>query len=98
MDEAGQVVAKGLRQIAESKVHSDFQYQNLKQQAGFSAERHYVDQQNVENIINRKSVRYQTASAGGKGNDQRIDVLDVEWEGKPSLDVKNKPLWSAHVK
>ncbi len=98
LDEAGQVVAKGLRQIAESKVHSDFQYQNLKQQAGFSAERHYVDQQNVENIINRKSVRYQTSNAVGMGNDQRIDVLAVDLDGNPILDVNHKPLWSAQVK
>ncbi len=38
LDDNGQVLQKGLKQVSESKVNPEFRYQNIKQQAGFSAE------------------------------------------------------------
>lgn len=74
-------VGKGLRDIADSKVHPDFTYQNMKQQAGFSAEVKYTANQNAENIIKGNSIRYRRANDVGLGNDQHNDVGEVGSDG-----------------
>jgi len=55
--EIGKVLRKGLKSISESKVNPDYHRQNIKQQAGFSAEVHKVASTNAENIISKKSER-----------------------------------------
>ena len=97
VDEAGNIISKGLRHISESKVNPDFEYQNLKQQAGFSAERHFVSKENAENIIKGRDIRYSRSNDVGLGNDQRIDVLAVDIDGNP-ITVNGQPLWSAQMK
>ena len=67
VDEAGNIISKGLRHISESKVNPDFEYQNLKQQAGFSAERHFVSKENAENIIKGRDIRYSRSNDVGLG-------------------------------
>lgn len=74
-------VAKGLRDIADSKVHPDFEYQNMKQQAGFSAEIKYTANKNAENMIKGKNARYRRANDVGLGNDQHNDVGEVGADG-----------------
>jgi hypothetical protein len=55
--ETGKVFAKGLKKISEHKVHPDYAEQNIKQQAGFSAEVAKTSRDNAENIINKSARR-----------------------------------------
>ena len=58
-NETGQTFAKGLADIAKHKVNADpeFAKQNIKQQAGFSAEVAATSRDNAEAIINSSEVR-----------------------------------------
>lgn len=58
-NETGQKFAKGLADIAKHKVNADpkFAAQNIKQQAGYSAEVAATSRDNAEAIINRSKVR-----------------------------------------
>lgn len=58
-NEKGQKFAKGLADIAKHKVNADPKYakQNIKQQAGYSAEVAITSRDNAESIINRVKVR-----------------------------------------
>ncbi len=96
-DNTGEILSKGFEQISQSKVNPDFKYQNLKQQAGFSAERHYVDKENAEKIIKGQDIRYSRSNDVGWGNDQRIDVLAIDIDGNPIMN-NGQPLWSAQIK
>jgi hypothetical protein len=89
-DNNGDLVRKGLKQVAESKVHPDYKYQNIKQQAGFSAEIHYVDKTNAENIINNNDNRIHRSNDIGRGNDPQFDILSVDDSGNPT--------WGAQMK
>ena len=86
----GKILRKGLKQVAESKVNEKFEYQNLKQQAGFSAEIHYVDKENAETIIQGGDRRIYRSNDLGRGNDPVYDVLSVDEQGNPS--------WGAQMK
>ncbi|MBP2242956.1 hypothetical protein J2Z40_003538 [Cytobacillus eiseniae] len=90
LDENGDVIRKGLKQVAESKVNPDFEYQNIKQQAGFSAEIHYVNKTNAENIINKSETSVHRSNDIGRGNDPQFDILSVDESGNPS--------WGAQMK
>ncbi|MED1643046.1 hypothetical protein P4U99_07565 [Brevibacillus agri] len=89
-DDNGEIVRKGLKQVAESKVHPDYEYSNIKQQAGFSAEIHYVDKTNAENIINKSDYRVHRSNDIGRGNDPQFDILSVDDSGNPT--------WGAQMK
>lgn len=56
-NETGQKLAKGLRDISQGKLNPDYAEQNLKQQAGYSAEVATTSRDNAEAIINRSKVR-----------------------------------------
>jgi len=90
VSETGDIVRKGLRQVADSKVNPDYRYQNIKQQSGFSAEIHYVDQENAERIINGDNSRIFRSNDIGRGNDPVFDVLSIDEQGNPS--------WGAQMK
>ncbi|MEH7525327.1 hypothetical protein V7149_18945 [Bacillus sp. JJ1503] len=90
VDESGNIVKKGLKHVSDSKVHPDFQYQNIKQQSGFSAEIHYTDHTNAENIINRNQTRVHRSNDIGRGNDPVFDILSVDDHGNPT--------WGAQMK
>lgn len=91
-------VAKGLRDIANSKVHPNFEYQNMKQQAGFAAEVKYTANQNAENIIKGKNVRYRRANDVGLGNDQHNDVGEVGADGNFIYNENGKVRGGAQIK
>ncbi|SHH39884.1 hypothetical protein [Clostridium grantii] len=93
----GDIIKKGLKQVAESKVNPNFEYQNLKQQAGFAAEINYVDKINADNIINRTNIRVSRSNDVGLGNHTQFDILAVDIEGNPILN-SDQPLWSAQMK
>lgn len=86
----GKIIKKGLKQVAESKVNSEYEYQNLKQQAGFSAEIHYVDKENAQSIIKGDNQRIARSNDLGRGNDPVYDVLSVDENGDPT--------WGAQMK
>ena len=80
----GTIIKKGLKQVSESKVNPDYKYANIKQQAGFSAEIHYVDKENADNIINRNRKTIYRSNDLGRGNDPVYDVLSVDEQGNPT--------------
>lgn len=86
----GEVLKKGLKQVAESKVNPSYRYQNIKQQAGFSAEIHYVNKENADSIIQRKHRKIYRSNDLGRGNDPVYDVLSVDEAGNPT--------WGAQMK
>lgn len=90
VDDQGNIVKKGLKQVSESKVNPNFEYQNLKQQAGFSAEIHYVDKTNAENIIKKKDTLVHRSNDIGRGNDPQFDILSIDESGNPN--------WGAQMK
>lgn len=92
-NETGQILKRGLRGIAQSKVNPQYQEQNIKQQAGFSAEVKTAAQENAQKIIQGKSSRITRTddlersqiTAGGAAiggtNDQLFDLVEVAQDG-----------------
>lgn len=70
---------KGLKDISKSKVHPDYAEQNIKQQAGFSAEVNKVSRDNAHSIIEGRSKRsIRTDDAPGFAhNDQQFDHVEL---------------------
>lgn len=71
-NETGQILQKSLKGIADSKVNPDYVSQNLRQQAGFSAEVLDTAHTNAENIINHDSTRAFRTDDLNAGNDSRF--------------------------
>lgn len=88
--EDGTVIQKGLKQVAESKINPDHPYRSIKQQAGFSAEIHYVNKENADSMIVGEEQRIYRSNDLGRGNDPQFDVLSVDSQGNPS--------WGAQMK
>ncbi len=90
-NETGQVLQKGLKEISNYKVNEQFEQNNLRQQAGFSAEIKKTTQTNAENIINKSDERIARAddiSINGKKqvNHEQFDHAKVYKNGNPILD------------
>lgn len=80
-NETGTVFAKGLKGIADGKLHPDYVEQNLKQQAGYSAEVAATSRDNAEAIIRRSGVRTSRSDDRpeyGKNHNvvDRVKILD----------------------
>ena len=67
-NENGEQLKKGLKQISESKLNPEYIKQNLKQQAGFSAENKYAARENARNIINKSEERIHNTDIKGSGS------------------------------
>jgi len=92
-NEAKKALAKGLKQISESKINPQTADQNIKQQAGFSAEVKTVARENAEKHIaggkapkstRTDDVAKQTTRSGqsvGGRNDQLFDIAEVDKNG-----------------
>ena len=76
---------RGLASIAESKVNPEFAEQNLKQQAGFSAEVKEVARQRAEEAVACKNPRtVRTDDIPGHVNDPYFDITcKVDAQGNP---------------
>jgi hypothetical protein len=77
--ETGQIFNRSLKKIAESKINPNFAAQNIKQQAGFSAEVLSTAQKNADSIIRKSSVRTtrsEDLAQYGK-NHPVVDQVDV---------------------
>jgi len=80
-NEAGVKFTRGLKSVSESKINPDFAENNIKQQAGFSAEIKSAARGNAENIINKKPVRILRTDDLGSVNDQIRDLVEVDQNG-----------------
>lgn len=80
-NEASKKLVKGLKQIAEEKVNPDYEYQNIHQQAGFSAEVKDVAKSNAEKIIKGDSDRKIRTDDIGKINDPLFDSVEIDVNG-----------------
>ena len=80
-NETGKILTKSLKDIAKSKVNPKFKDQNIKQQAGFSAENKYTARQNAENIINGKTNRTIRTDDLGRVNDPLFDHIEIDSKG-----------------
>ncbi len=79
--ETGKNLVKGLKQISEDKVNPDYKFQNIHQQAGFSAEVKDVAKTNAENIINGDRIRKIRTDDLGSVNDPLYDTVSIDADG-----------------
>ena len=80
-NEAEKTLVKGLKQIAEENVNPDYKYQNIHQQAGFSAEVKDVARSNAQKIINGDSTRKTRTDDLGSVNDPLYDTVLIDANG-----------------
>ena len=80
-NELGKNLVKGLKQISEEKVNPEYEYQNIHQQAGFSAEVKDVARENAEKIIKGDSTRKIRTDDLGSVNDPLYDTVTIDAEG-----------------
>lgn len=76
-----QTWVRGLADIANSKVNPDYEYQNIHQQAGFSAEVKTVVRQNAEACIQGDATRTMRTDDLGRVNDQLYDTVKLDENG-----------------
>lgn len=74
---------RSLDGISNSKVNLDYEYSNIKQQAGFSAELVKEARDNKEAILNGENTRTRNTDGIGKTNDQKYDHLKVDENNNP---------------
>ena len=79
--DAGERLTRGLKSISESRVNPDWVSNNLKQQAGYSAEVKYVADQNAQAIINGNDTRYIRTDDLGNVNDPLFDHVKLDSSG-----------------
>ena len=81
-NELGNKLSRGLKDIAKnSKVNPDYKNQNIRQQAGFSAEIKSVANDNAENIINKNPNRRIRTDDLGRVNDPLADTVMLDSKG-----------------
>lgn len=72
---------RSLKSISKQKVNPEYKSQNLKQQAGFSAEVKETANSNAESIINGKTSRKIRSDDLGKVNDPLYDHFELDASG-----------------
>lgn len=77
-NETGLKLKKSLQSISKEKVNPDYEYQNLKQQAGFSAEVKDTANTNAESIINTSQIRKIRTDDVGSVNDPLYDHVLID--------------------
>lgn len=80
-NEHGRVLTRSLKSVAKSKVNPKYAQQNLKQQAGFSAEIVETSRENAENIIQGKETRIIRTDDLGRVNDPLYDHVEIDSSG-----------------
>lgn len=93
-------LVKGLKDIAKSRVNPRYEYINLKQQAGFSAEQHFQDQYNARAILEGSKFRLtRTDHLGGNfRNHEQYDLIAVDVNGNPLVKDGNQFIYCAQMK
>lgn len=84
-NETGQHLKRSLKGISQSKVNPEYKEQNLKQQAGFSAETKEVARERAEQAISgKKPTVTRTDDIAGHVNDELFDITtEVDASGNP---------------
>lgn len=80
-NETGHKLAKGLKDISQSKINPEYRNQNIKQQAGFAAEVKSVARKNADNIIKGKPNRLIRTDDIGRVNDPLYDLVERAPDG-----------------
>ena len=80
-NETGNHLKKGLKDIASSKINPDYEYNNLHQQAGFSAEIKIRAKENANNIINNIKETTVRTDDIGMVNDEYCDLVTLDSSG-----------------
>ena len=80
-NEAGATLVKGLKQISKEKINPNYEFQNIHQQAGFSAEVKDVARSNAERIIERETTRKVRTDDLGRVNDPLYDTVSIDANG-----------------
>lgn len=83
--EKGQSLNRGLQGVTKSKINPEYSDQNIKQQAGYSAEIVKASNDNAENIISGNENRtYRTEDVPGYGSNNTIsDHVSLDGSGNP---------------
>lgn len=81
-NEIGKALVKGLKQVAEETVNPDYKFQNIHQQAGFSAEIKEVARSNAGHVIYGDSSRKIRTDDLGSVNDPIYDTVTVDANGE----------------
>lgn len=78
--ETGKVFDRSLKKVSEGKLNPDYVEQNLKQQAGFSAEISSVARKNSKAIIDGETKRFiRSEDVAGYGkNNTVVDILEID--------------------
>lgn len=87
--EIGKKLAKGLKKISQEKVHPDYKYKNIQQQAGFSAEVKETARYNEKKIIEGESKRKHRTDDLGKVNDP---LYDHEIKDKKGVTIEGEQM------
>ncbi len=72
---------RSLQKISEYKLNEHMREQNIRQQAGFSAELVEEARRNQRNILEGNKVRVRTTDGIGQTNHQQYDFVDVDENG-----------------
>ena len=80
-NEFEKTLVKGLKQISKEKINPNYEYQNVHQQAGFSAEVKDVAKSNAEKIIKGESSRKIRTDDLGRVNDPLYDTVSIDANG-----------------
>ena len=81
-NETGMQLKRGLKAISKSKVNPEYEKQNLKQQAGYSAEVKYTARENAERVIKGEKTRIQNTDLKGSGGyNELFDHVEIDAHG-----------------
>lgn len=80
-NETGKALTRSLESVAKSKVNPNYTQQNLKQQAGFSAEIKETARENSERIIQGRDTRVSRTDDLGRVNDPLYDHVEIDSNG-----------------
>lgn len=79
--ETGIALKRGLKDISKSKVNPQYREQNLKQQAGFSAEVKETARENADRILKKDGTRKVRTDDIGRVNDPLYDHVELDANG-----------------
>jgi len=74
-------LGRSLKDISNYKLNPDYEANNIRQQAGFSAELVTEARENAKRILNGNTNRIRTADGIGKSNDQVNDLYTINKNG-----------------
>lgn len=80
-NETGKQLEKSLKSVSQERVNPEYRYQNLKQQAGFSAEVKETANANAEKIIRGNITRKVRTDDLGRVNDPLFDHVELDTSG-----------------